>query len=305
MNTKQVLYAIELSKSLNFSQVAEQLGISQPALSKQILNLENELGVKLFDRRTSPLTLTPAGEYFIREAQELVYQEDQLMRSLQDYKRGERGKLTIGISPFRCLYYVADVLKRFRERYPDVQVTLHEAGSDLLRQEATEGKFDFAIVNLPVDESVLDVTPLEPDTMVLAVPKTLLDKLPAHATESEMPSLELQECAQLPFIVVGQSQEMRQLFERSCVSAKFHPHVVMEVVGVATAWTMARAGIGATLLPLQFANSFGATDEVVLFSLKHHLRSRQPAIITRRGQYVSDYAQYAIRLFTEQTAELE
>ena len=72
MNTRQLQYALELSKSLNFSAVAERLGISQPALSKQILHLENEIGVKLFDRSTNPLTVTPAGEHFFREAQRLL-----------------------------------------------------------------------------------------------------------------------------------------------------------------------------------------------------------------------------------------
>jgi len=68
MNSRQLQYAIKLSEVRNFSQVAEQLNISQPALSKQILSLEQELGVKLFDRNTSPLTLTPAGDIFIEEA---------------------------------------------------------------------------------------------------------------------------------------------------------------------------------------------------------------------------------------------
>ena len=67
MNSRQLHYAILLSQIRNFSQVAEKLDITQPALSKQILNLENELGVKLFDRNTIPLTLTPAGEHSFRK----------------------------------------------------------------------------------------------------------------------------------------------------------------------------------------------------------------------------------------------
>ena len=66
MNSRQLQYAIALSEIRNFSQVAEKLNISQPALSKQILSLENELGVKLFDRATTPLLVTPAGQQFIQ-----------------------------------------------------------------------------------------------------------------------------------------------------------------------------------------------------------------------------------------------
>lgn len=300
MNTKQLYYAVELSKSLNFSQVAERLGISQPALSKQIAALEKDLNIKLFDR-TAPLSLTAAGEHFIREAQELLYQEDQLMRSMEEYKTGDRGRLVIGISPFRCLYLIPPVVKKLKEEFPDIEIALHEISSDVLRQETAEGKYDFAIINLPVDESVLDVLPIEADTMVLAVPKTMLDALPPVDLSEPMPQMDLKDCKNLPFITVGQSQEMRRLFDQNCANAKFHPHICMEVVGVATAWAMAREGLGATLLPLQFVNAMGDHESLVLFTLKHSVRSRQPAVCTRRGQYLSKYAEYAIKLLTENT----
>ena len=89
MNNKQLKYAIALSRSLNFSQVAEKLGISQPALSKQILNLEKDLGVELFDRKQNPIALTPAGEHFFAEVQDLVYREEQLYKSMDDFKSGK------------------------------------------------------------------------------------------------------------------------------------------------------------------------------------------------------------------------
>lgn len=295
MNTRQLQYAIALYESLSFSSVAERLHITQPALSKQILNLENELGVKLFDRNTVPLTVTPAGEHFFREAQKLLYKEDQLLRSMEEFKTGKRGRLVIGISPFRSLYLIPEIAGKIKEKYPDVQITLHEAGSDQLRKEAAEGKYDFAIVNLPVDESVLDVTPIGADTLVLAVPKKLTDSLP-DATH-----IDLESCKKLPFVVVGQTQEMRRLFDKSCAAANFTPNITMEVVGISTAFAMCRAGIGATLLPLQFIEHMGADNNIKLFRLKQNMRSRQPAVITRRGQYISEYAQYAIDLLTQQT----
>ena len=94
---------------------------------------------------------------------------------------------------------------------------------------------------------------------------------------------------------------MRKLFDRLWARAGFHPHIAMEVVGVATSWTMARAGIGAALLPLQFVRGEeGVGDSVKLFALKGGVSSRQPAVVTRRGQYLSEYAQYAIKLLSGQ-----
>lgn len=297
MNTRQLRYAIELSKSLNFSQSAEKLGISQPALSKQILHLEEELGVKLFDRSTTPLKLTLAGEYFVREAEDMLYREDQLVRSMEEFKSGKRGKLTIGISPFRSTYLIPTMAKKFKEAYPEVQIVLREIGSDLLRQEAAEGLYDFAIVNLPVDESVLDVICLEPDTLVLAVPKMLLHTLP-HPDNSP---LDIRCCRDLPFVTVKHTQEMRQLLETLCKNAGFYPNIAMEVVGLSTAWAMTCAGVGATLLPRQFVESIGSPDSIALLPLKNTVQSRQPVIVTRRGQYLSEYASHAIRLLTEHT----
>lgn len=297
MNTRQLQYAIELSKTLNFSQVAEQLGISQPALSKQISSLEKELGIDLFDRSFTPIRLTPAGEHFFQEAQELLYREDQLLHSMESFKNGKSGRLTIGISPFRCLYLIPDIAKKTKERFPGIEIVLHEISSDTIRKEAVEGKYDFAIVNLPVDDSVLEVIPIEPDTLVLAVPEEIAETLSA-SSNGKIPSIDFSDCKELPFIVVGQSQEMRLLFERMCAASDFRPKITMEVVGLASAWAMARAGIGATLLPLQFIEHMGKDANIRLFAPNCTMNTRQPAIIKRRGQYLSEYAQYAIELLT-------
>lgn len=297
MNSRQLQYAIELSEVCNFSQVAEKLNITQPTLSKQILSLENELGVKLFDRSTTPMTLTAAGESFISQARELLFRQEQLTHSMAQFQSGESGRLVIGISPFRAQYMVSQVAKKVREKFPGVQVFLHEIGSDTLRKEAAEGKYDFAIVNLPVDESVLNVTPLASDTLVLAVPNGMLHLLPDSAKESK--EIQLKDCSALPFIVVGKSQEMRILFDRICAQSDFLPEIAMEVVGLTTAWAMVREGIGATLLPLQLLRSETLHKDTTLFTLKDNKFSRQPVIVTRRGKYLSEYAQYAIELLQE------
>lgn len=299
MNTRQIQYAVELSKTLNISQAAERLGISQPALSKQILSLEKDLDIKLFDRTTNPMTLTAAGEHFIRQAQELLYREDQLLRSLEAYKSGESGKLVIGISPFRSQYLIPKVARKVKERYPGVQIVLCEAGSDQLRREAAEGKYDFAVVNLPVDGAALDVTALEPDTMVLTVPRGMVDGLPDTSAE-EPACIDLKFCAHLPFVTVGDQQEMRGQFETACADAGFHPEVAAEVVGLSTAYALCKAGVGATLLPLQYVRHEGAGESVVLYRLSQTIRTRQPVIVTRRGQYCSPYAQYAMELLIEE-----
>lgn len=293
MNTRQIQYALMLYENLNFSAVADKLGITQPALSKQIHNLEDELGIRLFDRSTSPLTVTPAGEHFFVHAKEILYREDQLLKSMEEFKNGERGSLVIGVSPFRCQYILPKVVKEFRKKYPEVQVVLHEAGTDILRKETAEGRFDFSIVNLPVDEAILDVTPIETDVLVLAVPKEMAKSLPSGE------QIDLADCKTLDFVTVHKNQEMRQLLEKSCLSSGFSPRISAEVVGLSTAFALCLEGVGATLIPLQYVEHLGARDKVEVFRLKHNLYTRQPVIITRKGQYVSEYAKHAISLLVK------
>jgi len=297
MNTKQIKYVLALSETLNFSQAAEQMGISQPALSKQIQYIEKEFGVKLFDRNHSPLTLTPAGEYFVRNAKELLYKEDQLRKELGQFQTGESGCLVIGVTPFRSLYLMPNLVKKIRNKYPGVRVVIQEVPSNQLRKDAVEGKYDLAIVNLPVDTSMLDVIPLEPDTLVLAAHNSLTEKLPAGDGENYV-TVDFSQVAHLPFVVLSEEQELRQLFNRLCAASDFYPTIAAEVMGVTSAWAMAQAGVGATLLPLQFVHNQKFDNELSLYIVKNSLYSRQPVVVTRRGQFRTPYADYAIRVLT-------
>ena len=297
MNSKQLQYAITLARTNNYSQASELLNISQSTLSKQILSLEKELGISIFDRNTVPLTVTPAGEHFLREAQALVYREDQLLRSLEQYRSGEKGRLVIGISPFRNLTVMPAVLKKFKKQFPGVQVLLQEAPSDRLREEAADGKYDFAVVNLPVDESLLDITLLKKETLALAVPNTMVDKIPGGEKTKE---ISFADCQALPFVVVAQGQEMRRYFDNLCAKNNICPEIAVEVFGgVTAAWSMARGGIGATLLPLTLLEETMPDNEMTLFSLKDTAFTRQPAVVYRKGQYLSPAAKYAIALLEE------
>lgn len=296
MNSRQLQYAIQLAEVCNFSQLADKLSITQPALSKQIKALEDELGIKLFNRDTVPLQLTPAGEYFIREAKNLLYGENQLLASMEQFKNGEAGKLTIGISPSKSIYLMPDVLNKVKEKYPNVQIVLEEARSDILRKDAADGKFDFAILNHPIDDTLFDIYPIKRDELILAVPNPMLDKL-SFTEKGDV--IDFKSCSKLPFITVGEGQELRTIFDRLCKGAGFYPIIAAEIKGgIVTARALMLEGIGATVLPLQFAEKECTGKAVTLFKLKEKITTRQPAVVIKKGQYVSDYAKYAVDILT-------
>lgn len=298
MNRRQLEYAVRLAKVRSFSKLSEEVGISQPALSKQIGALEQELGVKLFDRSTSPLTVTPAGAHFAEKAAHLVFECDQLRHTLGRFQSGEAGRLTVGVSPFRCQYLMPRIIKALRETFPHVEVVLHEDDSAALRRDVADGKFDFAILNLPIDDSILDAVPMEPETVMLAVPSALADSIPSQPCGAYR-EVTFADCAQLPFVTVGVGQEMRLTFDKICAAADVQPTVAAQVKSLSAALDMVSAGVGATVLPLPFLQEAMSEKAVALFTIRDCTYTRQPAVVTRRGQYLSEYARYAIRLLTK------
>lgn len=296
MNQRQLQYAVLLSETGNFSQLAEKLNISQPALSKHILSLEKDLGVQLFDRTETPLKMTAAGEHFIKEAKKLLDTENRLLHSMEQFRSGEKGQLTIGTTPFRSAYLIPTVVKKVREKFPGVRVKLIEEGSEQLRKDAADGKFDFAVINMPIDEAVLDATPIEPDKLAIVCSNELEGVAPEFKSAT---SVDFSQCEKLPFVVLGANQEMRNLFEKLCAASEIYPQIAVEAVNMTTAWEMACSGVGATLLPLQFVNSTASDGKLVVKRLKNDVQLRQPAVVTKRGEYISPYAKYAIELLVK------
>ena len=284
-------YAVILSETRSFSQAAEKLNISQPAFSKQIIALEKELGIKLFERTSPKLSVTPAGEFFVQKAAELLFEEDVLKKTIEKYKAGECGKLVIGVAPFRSLYMMPKVVSALKIRFPELQVKLVELGIPLLHKGILEGELDFAIMNLPVEDPELETIPLEKEELVLAVPDSLL-KTADFNREDKIVSLK--KCKQLPFATVGEGQEMRKMFDKLCAEAGFKPQIYVELTAVTSVREMVREGVAAAVLPKQFILQDSKKYDISIFEIENNDVMRQPAVVMRRGQFVSEYARFAI-----------
>jgi len=294
MNSRQLQYAVALSETKNFSQAAEKFNISQPAFSKQIIALENELGVKLFERGTTPISLTAAGSFFIEKTKSLLFEEEQLLKAMDDYKMGKRGTLVIGAPPFRSLYMIPQIIIETKKHFSDLEVVLVEKGISQLKKDLAEGMYDFAVMNLPVNEADFETIPLEKDTLVAAVPNTLLPLVKNISKSGIVKDLSC--FRDVPFVTVGKGQEMRKLLENLSRVSGIKPDIYAEVTGVATAWEFVKMGCATTLLPRQFVDREARLYNVTLFEIEQTSYIRQPAIVTRRGQFVSEYARFAMKL---------
>lgn len=158
MFVKNPDYFLTIVKERSISKAAERLYLSQPYLSQYLAKLEGSLGVVLLDRAHSPLKLTPAGELFHAYLERQSFLDRQLVSDLRDLQDRNRPVLHLGVSSWRGSILLPDVLPRFEEQYPNVQVVLHEAPVPRLGELAS--RIDFCVMQPPSDLEELTYEPV-------------------------------------------------------------------------------------------------------------------------------------------------
>ncbi|MDQ8203408.1 LysR substrate-binding domain-containing protein [Pelagicoccus sp. SDUM812003] len=164
-------YFIEVALEENVTRAAEKLHVSQPALSRQVRDLEDELGFPLFRRSAKSVALTEAGRVFLEEASEVLARLDQGVLRAKEAASGESGDLHVGYAPSLTVKILPPTIRAFQERFPKVKVKLHDLSSEEMLQGLRKGTLDLAC--LPENRSVrasgfrFEVLRMEP--MALAV----------------------------------------------------------------------------------------------------------------------------------------
>ncbi len=134
----------------SITKAAELLGISQPALTNHIKKLENELGVKLFNRGTSPLALTYAGQRYLENTKKLLDVKKSMDREMSDIARGITGRVRIGVTVEQGAAWLPLFLPDFISRYPKVEITIREGVSETFEKWLLDGEIDLCVMALPV-----------------------------------------------------------------------------------------------------------------------------------------------------------
>src|SRR5215813_12325186 len=129
MELRDLRYFVAVAECLGFSRAAQSLRISQPALSRQIKSLEDELGIRLFDRVGRRTMLTAAGSELLDRGRALLHESESIKARASDIAGGSRGLLRLGATPHAYESFVADLLGRFRRANPQIEITLVEDGA--------------------------------------------------------------------------------------------------------------------------------------------------------------------------------
>jgi DNA-binding transcriptional LysR family regulator len=228
-----------LTNHLHFGQAAEELRVSQPALTKQIQRLEGKLGGPLLIRGYRQVTLTPAGEVLRDRAGNLLRESEIAEHMTRLALNGKAGLLRVGFGITSLAAGLPDILTRFRQRFPEVHVTMRDMSTPDQVVALEDGNIDVGFVRLPIEGAELVSAPVLEEMLVAAVPRGM-------PYRGGLPGLRDE-----PFIVMSRSVSA-SLFDhlvRTCRAAGFSPRIVQEVSELFTVLNLVRAGAGVSLVP--------------------------------------------------------
>jgi len=172
MELRHLRYFVVTAESQHFTRAAELLGMAQPPLSQQIRRLEQEVGTPLFDRTGRGVALNDAGRAFLACAQDILQRADAAVRTAQRAARGEVGELTLGFTESASFNgVVTELIRQYRQLYPDVEMTLSQGDSETLVARLREGAIDAAFVRPPFAlDGGLTFTQLVQEPLMVALP---------------------------------------------------------------------------------------------------------------------------------------
>ncbi len=247
MELHQIRYAVAVAKHRNFTRAAEEMCLSQPALSQQINKLEEELGVALFERNTRNVELTRSGRTFIEHAQNILNELELIHNAMQEQAGLLKGKFVIGAMPVIGRLKLSSLITAFQRKHPGLDIHIIEGGSCVLFEQLCASKIDAAILTPPVgqDTSMVNFYPLIVDELVMVVPATH----PFAAKEL----IDLSEAKNEKFIFPNSTTGAAGILFHSCRAAGFEPQAACECSQVETVMSLIGDGVGVALFSSRVA----------------------------------------------------
>jgi len=170
MTFEQLSYFIAIVENDTFFDAACEMNISQSSLSKQIMKLEKELDLTLFDRTTRSATLTQAGEFFYNEAKQLIENYKLTLENIQNFKSLHENKLHIAVLPIQTQYNLNALFNSFRKENPDIELQITEVEDDRLIEGISKNEYDLIIARETMfDKSQFKTYPLAKDELIVAI----------------------------------------------------------------------------------------------------------------------------------------
>ena len=282
---RYVGYIYNVYKEKSFSRAAEKLHISQSSLSTTIRKAEREIGAPIFNRETTPISLTEFGRKYIQASQTLYLLKNDLGRYISEMKTAVKGRVAIGASSFFSTYLLADAISEFRKEYPEVKIELFENVTPYLQKRLDSGFIDLMITNTKMDRSRYRSLRLFDDHLyVMVLPQLCPEQISLErqaefqkiGTEEEnrLPAISLAAFGQTPFLLLREGNNLRRCTDGLFQEAGIKPPIVLEMDQTNTLYSMARLGMGAAVVGSFLIRKMGTPSDALFFRLDSRIAER-------------------------------
>ena len=241
-NMQQLHYFVVLARELHFRRAAKFLHIAQPALSRNIHQLEEYVGTPLFDRTSRSVNLTPAGKVFVGEAARMIEQVERSRYAALHASTGHSGTLNLGFTSSSILGELSRLIALFHNNYPEVRVTFRELTNKACVEQLLLGELDLVCTEWRVFEPEIQFQAMNPTPVVLAMH---IDHRFAHRRFVYLKDCS---CEQFIFPTYYPHHALFLDLMHACYEAGFSPDIVAQTTSMRSAVELVAAGVGVALL---------------------------------------------------------
>ncbi|RFU64645.1 LysR family transcriptional regulator [Peribacillus saganii] len=282
MELRQLTYFVEVARLNNFTKAGERLKIAQPALSQQIGNLEQELGVKLFKRTGRGVTLTEAGEQFYIGAEKTLAEAQRAKDSVKGFINYPHGNIIVGALESMVQTRLPSLLVAFGKEYPGIKVFIRENTTEPLLEALKKGDLDLTLAHTDINSSNLVnvVTPKGISSKPLYQDELVLVVANGHPLEKRK-MISIKELREESFVSFKEGSGIRSQLLAACIREGFEPLIAYEC---ASPRTLVAEGLGVSVLPRLMAESPGPS--ISILPLDPPL-SRWVSVYYFEGRYLS------------------
>lgn len=283
MKLQQLRYIAEVvNHNLNVSATAENLYTSQPGISKQVRMLEDELGIQIFGRSGKHLThVTPAGEKVIAIANDILGKVDSIKKVAEEYTKPDQGELNIATTDTQARYALPPIIRSFIDRYPKVNLHMHQGTPSQISELAARGDADFAIATEAMHlYSDLIMLPCYHWNRSIVVPRE-------HPLASRS-QISIEDLARFPLVTYVFGFDRASEIERAFNRAGLEPRVVFSATSAEVLKTYVRLGLGVGVIATMALDSTLDRDLVVI-DASHLFANSTTKIGFRKGSFLRSY----------------
>lgn len=296
MDFRQLQYMVKVAEVGNITKAANELFMTQPALSHYISKVEKEEGVKIFDRSTTPLSLTYAGEKYITTAKQILTLGLQLGEELGEIAEHQKGRVVIGIPPARAAHILPLFIPEYVKKYPNVQIQTVEHNSRQLKEDVRKGSVDFAVVPLLKGFEEFACEALFEEEVLLVTKKGVLDESYYTLTGDGKRVIWFDKLRDQKFILLKNGHGMRDAINVLFGVYDYEPNIFMETTNNETAFRLATAGLGITIVPKMCINTLKQLNDIDIYKISESGLKWKIGAVFRKNSYVNLLAKECVAM---------